>query len=184
MKKTHKFAAAGIIILVAIIALIYTAFQATIEYYMTVPELKSKGESKVGQGLQASGTVKDGTIKYDSEKLILNFDIFEEKGNQDDVVHVIYKGIKPDTFQANVNVILAGKYDPKENLLTAKTLLVKCPSRYEGKTPPSGYKHPETGVVATFKSSTSAAEKNAPHSITPPSQPEAGNLKVNGGKAK
>ena len=141
MKKSHKFAIAGVIVFLTIIALVYTAFQESSVYYMTVPELKSKGSSVTGQGLRASGTVKDGTVKYDSEKLILNFDVFEENETPDNFIHVTYKGIKPDSFKANVNVILEGKYDANENIFKAKTLLVKCPSRYEGKTPPPDYKH-------------------------------------------
>ena len=146
MKKSHKFAIAGVVIFLTIVALVYTAFQQSSVYYMTVSELKSKGDSVIGQGLRASGTVKDGAIKYDSEKLILDFDIFEENGSPDNVVHVTYKGIKPDSFKANVNVILEGKYNPQENIFKATTLLVKCPSRYEGKEPPPGYKHPEPAV--------------------------------------
>lgn len=146
MKKSHKFAVAGAVIFLTIIALVYTAFQQSSVYYMTVPELKEKGDSVIGQGLRASGTVKDGTIKYDSEKLILDFDIFEETKTPDNIIHVTYKGIKPDSFKANVNVILEGKYNPQENLFKATTLLVKCPSRYEGKEPPPGYKHPEPTV--------------------------------------
>lgn len=138
MKKTHKFAIAGAVIFLTIVALIYTAFKQSSVYYMTVPELKSKGESVVGQGLRASGQVKDGTISYDSEKLILNFDIFET-GAATEAIHVTYKGIKPDSFKADVQVILEGKYNPQESLFKATTLLVKCPSRYEGKTPPPGY---------------------------------------------
>lgn len=140
MKKSHKFAIAGAVIFLTIVALVYTAFKQSSVYYMTVPELKSKGNSVTGQGLRASGQVKDGTINYDSEKLILNFDVFE-KESPDNIVHVTYKGIKPDSFKADVEVILEGKYDSQENLFKAKTLLVKCPSRYEGKTPPPGYKH-------------------------------------------
>ncbi|MDO8446126.1 MAG: cytochrome c maturation protein CcmE [Deltaproteobacteria bacterium] len=139
MKKSHKFAIAGAVIFLTIVALIYTAFQQSSVYYMTVPELKSKGSSVVGQGLRASGQVKDGTINYDSEKLILNFDAFEKEMSSE-IIHVTYKGIKPDSFKAGVEVILEGKYDPQENLFKAKTLLVKCPSRYEGKTPPPDYK--------------------------------------------
>lgn len=142
MKKNHKFAIAGVIIFLTIIALVYTAFKQSSVYYMTVPELKSKGGSVTGQGLRASGQAKDGTIKYDSEKLILDFDVFE-KESPDNIIHVTYKGIKPDSFKADVEVILEGKYDPNENLFNATTLLVKCPSRYEGKTPPPGYKQPE-----------------------------------------
>lgn len=139
MKKSHKFAIAGAVIFLTIAALIYTAFTQSSVYYMTVPELKEKGESVIGQGLRASGQVKDGTINYDSEKLILNFDVFET-GIPTEVVHVTYKGIKPDSFKADVQVILEGKYNPQESLFKATTLLVKCPSRYEGKTPPPDYK--------------------------------------------
>lgn len=142
MKKSHKFAIAGVVILMTIVALVYTALKQSSVYYMTVPELKSKGESVVGQGIRASGQVKDGSINYDSAKLVLNFDVFE-KDNPSEIIHVSYNGIKPDSFKADVQVILEGKYDPKANLMKATTLLVKCPSRYEGKTPPPGYKHEE-----------------------------------------
>lgn len=142
MKKSSKFAIAGVVVFLTIAALIYTAFKQSSVYYMTVSELKSKGGSVIGQGLRASGTIKDGTVNYDSKNLLLNFDIFEEKGSPDNIIHVTYKGIKPDSFKPDVNVILEGKYAPQENLFKATTLLVKCPSRYEGKTPPPGYKHP------------------------------------------
>lgn len=142
MKKSHKFAIAGVVILLTIVALVYTALKQSSVYYMTVPELKSKGESVVGQGIRASGQVKDGSINYDSAKLVLNFDVFE-KDNPSEIMHVTYNGIKPDSFKTNVQVILEGKYDPKANLMKATTLLVKCPSRYEGQTPPPGYKHEE-----------------------------------------
>lgn len=140
MKKNHKFALAGAVIFLTIGVLIYTAFKQSSVYYMTVPELKSKGSSVIGQGLRASGQVKEGTIHYDSEKLILKFDIFET-GIPTELIHVTYKGIKPDAFKADVQVILEGKYNPDETLFKATTLLVKCPSRYEGQTPPPGYDH-------------------------------------------
>jgi len=140
MKKSQKFAVAGVVIFLTIGVLIFTAFKESSVYYMTVPELKSKGGGVVGQGLRASGQVKDGTINYDSEKLILDFEVFET-GAPDEVVHVTYKGIRPDAFKADVQVILEGKYNPQENLFKATTLLVKCPSRYEGKTTPPGYNH-------------------------------------------
>lgn len=149
MKKTHKFAIAGIVIFLTIVALVYTALKQSSVYYMTVPELKGRGGSVMGQGIRASGQVKDGTVNYDSAKLILNFDIFE-KENPAEIVHVTYNGIKPDSFKADVQVILEGKYDPQANLMKATTLLVKCPSRYEGQTPPPGYKlgeEPKEGKI-------------------------------------
>ena len=62
-----------------------------------------------------------------------------EKGDDNIFVNVYYKGVKPDSFKADVQVILEGKYNKAENLFKATTLLVKCPSRYEGETPPEDH---------------------------------------------
>ena len=53
---------------------------------------------------------------------------------------LLTKEFKPDSFKADVQVILEGKYTPEGNLFKATTLLVKCPSRYEGEVAPEGYK--------------------------------------------
>lgn len=140
MKKSHKFAIAGVVIFLTIAALIYTALKQSSVYYMTVPELRARGESLKGEGVRASGQVMGGSISYDKEKLILNFKAFE-KGQPDIFINVTYNGIKPDSFKEGVQVIIEGKYNQQENLFKASILLVKCPSRYEGKTPPPDYKH-------------------------------------------
>lgn len=139
MKKSQKFLIAGIVIVTAIGALIYVGIKESGVYYMTVSELSSKGSSVDGQGMRISGSVIEASITEEKEELIINFKIRDEEGTDDKFVNVYFKGIRPDSFKADVQVILEGKYDSTKNLFKATTLLVKCPSRYEGEAPPEDY---------------------------------------------
>lgn len=136
MKKSQKFLIASLVIVVAIGALIYVGIKESGVYYMTIAELRSSGASKAGQGLRVSGNVVAGSIEDIAKELILKFKVKDEEGPDDVFVNVFFNDVKPDSFKEDVQVILEGKYDPAKNLLTATTLLVKCPSRYEGEAPP------------------------------------------------
>ena len=52
--------------------------------------------------------------------------------NDDSFIKVEYKGIVPDAFQEEVEVIVEGTYDEVNKKFVANSLLAKCPSRYEG----------------------------------------------------
>ena len=136
MKKSRKFLIAGMVIVTAIAALVYVGIKESGVYFMTVTELKTKGATVAGQGLRASGKVIEGSISEVPRELILKFQIKDDEVENSDYINVYYKGIKPDSFKADVQVILEGKYDATENLFKATMLLVKCPSRYEGEEVP------------------------------------------------
>lgn len=139
MKKSKKFLVAGVIIGLAIVYLIFMGVKESGVYFMTVAELKTTQLTKAGEGVRISGTIMDGSIDDKVKDLTLNFKIKDEDGPEDNFVNVTYKGVKPDSFKAGVQAILEGKYDPSNNLFRATTLLVKCPSRYEGEVPPPDY---------------------------------------------
>lgn len=139
MKKSRKFLIASLVIAIAIATLIYVGINESGVYYMTVAELKKSGSTTIGQGLRISGNVTKGSVEEIAKDLILKFRVKDEEGPDNVFVNVYYKGIKPDSFKEDVQVILEGKYDPPKNLFTATTLLVKCPSRYEGETPPEDH---------------------------------------------
>ena len=143
MKKSRKFLIAGIVIVTAIVALVYVGIKESGVYFMTVTELKAKGATVAGQGLRASGKVIEGSISEVSRELILKFRIKDDEIENSDYINVYYKGIKPDSFKADVQVILEGKYDATENLFKATMLLVKCPSRYEGEEVPEEHEYPD-----------------------------------------
>ncbi len=140
MKKNQKFLVAGIIIVAAIIYLVFMGVKESSVYFMTVAELKADHSRLAGEGVRISGTVIDGSIEDDVRNLTLNFNAKDEDGPDSSFVRVTYKGVKPDSFKPDVQVILEGKYDAENNLFKATTLLVKCPSRYEGEVPPPDYK--------------------------------------------
>jgi len=139
VKKTQKFLIAGIVIATAISYLIYVGVKESGVYFVTVDELKTSAKVKDDEGLRMSGSVIEGSIEEETKNLILKFRVKDEEGNDDNFVNVYYKGVKPDSFKADVQVILEGKYNRAENLFRATTLLVKCPSRYEGETPPEDH---------------------------------------------
>ncbi|MDT8317711.1 MAG: cytochrome c maturation protein CcmE [bacterium] len=141
MKKSRKFLIAGLVIVTAIVALVYIGIKESGVYFMTVTELKAKGSTVAGQGLRASGTVIEGSISEVPKELILRFQIKDDEVENSDFINVYYKGIKPDSFKADVQVILEGKYDAAENLFKATMLLVKCPSRYEGEEVPEDHNY-------------------------------------------
>ncbi len=149
MKKNRKFLIAGIVIVSAISFLIYMGVKGSGMYFMTVAELKAQQRpTTANQGVRMSGSVLKGSIVEEPQELILKFKVIDEEGPENIFVNIYYKGVKPDSFKEEVQVILEGKYNVAGNLFKATTLLVKCPSRYEGEVPPEDYK---PGVKEDFK---------------------------------
>ena len=48
-------------------------------------------------------------------------------------MHVEYDGPRPGNFDNVTKVVAIGKYEPKEQVFIARELLVKCPTKYEGR---------------------------------------------------
>ena len=49
----------------------------------------------------------------------------------DKTLRVQFKGALPDTFKEDVEVIVEGRFTPDGQVFVAKTLVTKCPSKYE-----------------------------------------------------
>ncbi|MEW5960351.1 MAG: cytochrome c maturation protein CcmE [Chloroflexota bacterium] len=124
--KKIKFIIGGGIIALAIVYLIYNGFQSNAAYFLTVDELHSKGESVYNQTVRVSGNVDAATIDFNNRDLILAFDVTSDNGER---MHVVFNGPQPDQMREGAQAILEGKYDGQ--IFTAKTLMLKCPSRYE-----------------------------------------------------
>jgi cytochrome c-type biogenesis protein CcmE len=150
-----KFIVGGLLILAAVIYLIYSATQANAEYFMTVNELKSKGNTLVGRSLRISGAVIGDTIQYDPITMNLTFDIahvpgdnaaIEMGGGLAAVLHtavtdpmrarltVVYNGPKPDLLRDEAQAIVTGHLD-ENGIFYADELLLKCPTKYQEAVP-------------------------------------------------
>jgi cytochrome c-type biogenesis protein CcmE len=123
-----KFIIGGVVIALAILYLIFTAARSTAAYFLTVEELHAKGSAVYGRNLRVSGKVVGDSVDFNSRDLVLRFQIAGESG---ETLPVVFNGPRPDQLRPDADIIVEGKFDGQE--FTARTLLLKCPSRYEEK---------------------------------------------------
>jgi len=121
-----KFIIGGLVIAVAIVYLIYTGVQSSAAYYLTVDELYAKQSAMMGKQVRVSGLVDPETINYNHQDLILKFSIMGENGQR---LPIVFNGPQPDQMREGAEAIVEGKFDG--SIFEAKTLLLKCPSRYD-----------------------------------------------------
>lgn len=150
-----KFILGGLLIVAAVVYLIYTSTQASAQYFLTVEELITKGDSVVGQDVRVSGAVIGDSIQYDSQNLMLSFTVaavpgdnaeIEAQGGLAKVLHeavmdpnrpriqVVYNNVKPDLLRDEAQAIMTGKLGD-DGVFYAEELLLKCPTKYEEAVP-------------------------------------------------
>jgi cytochrome c-type biogenesis protein CcmE len=123
-----KFFAGGAIIVLAIIALIVNGIRTAGNYYITLDELAAKGDQAIGQGLRVSAPVDFESVEYDTQNIVLAFDLVDPVSGARQ--HVVYNDVMPDLFMKSESVIVEGRID-ESGTFQASTILVKCPSKYE-----------------------------------------------------
>ncbi len=99
-------------------------------YYRTVAEVLSDDGRQDRRGVRVSGNVLPGSIDYDQERLELNF-MVRDMEQAEKTMRVMYRGVRPDAFKEEAEVILEGRFDGTGRTFVAETLLAKCPSKYE-----------------------------------------------------
>ncbi len=125
MRHLRIWAAAGVV-MVAVGYLVTTSLQNNSVYYMTVGELRSAAPALQGQPIRLAGNVVPGTIQRDQAAFTVQFDIADPSGR----LPVTYRGVVPDIFGPNIEVVVEGRYREGE-AFSAATLLAKCPSKFE-----------------------------------------------------
>ncbi|MFQ3550118.1 MAG: cytochrome c maturation protein CcmE [Armatimonadota bacterium] len=78
--------------------------------------------------IQFMGEIVREDSKYDDKIDTLYFSI---KGDDNNTIPVSYKGTIPANFDTSENAVVRGKYNG--NMIIADNILLKCPSKYEGK---------------------------------------------------
>jgi len=110
-------------LILAIAYSVYAGISKSAVYYYTIEELY---QNKIkSENIKVSGYVKKGSVNKNMNKV--EFLIYQN----DKEIKVVYNGILPDAFSEENEVIAEGKFDKDNKILYAKTLLTKCPSRYE-----------------------------------------------------
>lgn len=124
--KKAKFVIGGVLILGIVAYMAYAGIRDTRMYYMTPSEVIEMQEEAYTEQIRLGGIVADGSIQWDAKKLLLTFQVVDDKS----AIPVFYQGVVPDTFENGVEIVVEGTYSP-EGRFEATTLLPKCPSKYE-----------------------------------------------------
>jgi cytochrome c-type biogenesis protein CcmE len=150
-----KFIIGGLLIVAAIVYLIISSTKANAQYFFTIDELISRGQSMVGQNVRISGAVIGDSIQYDPQALSLSFTIanvpadnkvIDAQGGLAAVLHAavtdptrsrmqaVYIGPKPDLLRDEAQAIMTGHIG-EDGVFYADELLLKCPTKYEEAVP-------------------------------------------------
>lgn len=133
MKKWVKFAVACAVVVGVVTYLMVTGLTSYSVYYLKVADIVNNPQMYETKGARISGNVVEGSVFKDKlDAKLLRFHLADEDGSE---MVVEYKGVIPDAFEEGVTVIVEGKYSQAETKFHAKTLLAKCPSKYEGADP-------------------------------------------------
>jgi len=127
------------LIVAAIVFLIVTSMQANAQYFLTVTQLRDRGQAVVDQSVRVSGAVVfDNTVLYEvrNNEPYLEFGVVdtEDQIGKQKPLRIVYKGPKPDLLQAHAQAIVEGHLGADGNFY-ADNLLLKCPTRYEEQFP-------------------------------------------------
>lgn len=139
-----KFLAGGVIILAAMVFLVVSGTMAGAQYYLTVDNIMDD-PAYIGQNVRISGVVLGPSIEYDSQNLIIEFEIANLPSGYDDLATALHLAannpdatrlnvrienqVMPDLLQHEAQAILSGRLG-EDGVFHATELLLKCPSRF------------------------------------------------------
>ena len=131
-----RVALAGLLVIGALAYLVFASMPQGTVYYQTVKEMRQTPAD--AKPVRVAGSVADGTIQRDAAASSVRFEIADGAER----LPVSYKGVVPDIFGPNIEVVVEGQRDAG-GVFQAQTLLAKCPSRFESSVPtPSGARQP------------------------------------------
>ena len=119
-----KFLIGGAIIALVVGYLIFTAARGSAAFYLTVQELTDQGPS--ARTVRVAGFVVGESIVWEPRDQRLAFDMTDDSGS----LSVVYSGARPDMFRDEAEVVVEGKMG-SDGIFEARTMLLKCPSKYE-----------------------------------------------------
>lgn len=123
--KALKVGLTSLVLAVAFGGLLYSTMGEATEYYKHVDEVMAQPEQWYGKRLQLHGFAKQVTRSKSS----LEYRFKVESNGQ--VVHASYKGVVPDTFKDDAEVVLKGTLGPEGFTVAPNGVMAKCPSKYE-----------------------------------------------------
>lgn len=132
-KNSNKivYAVALVLFLGGLGYLVFSGLTQDSVYFLNVSEALAEDRGQLGNA-RLFGKVSPGNLSIVDGKLGADFDLID-KMEVAKALRVQFRGALPDTFKPDVEVIVEGRFTPEGDLFVARTLVTKCPSKYEEK---------------------------------------------------
>jgi cytochrome c-type biogenesis protein CcmE len=136
---THRYIKLGLtaaVLVLAFAGLMWSTLQDGTEYFKHVDEVMNDPHAWEGKALQLHGYVVPGSILVRKDTLEYKFKVQNNPirdVRQGHVVEASYKGIVPDTFKGEAEVVLRGKLTSNGFHTEPNGVIAKCPSKYQEK---------------------------------------------------
>jgi cytochrome c-type biogenesis protein CcmE len=136
---THRYIKFGLtaaVLVLAFAGLMWSTLQSGTEYFKHVDEVMVNPQAWEGKALQLHGYVVPGSILVRKDTLEYKFKVQNNPIRdltQGHVVEASYKGIVPDTFKGEAEVVLRGKLTASGFHTEPNGVIAKCPSKYQEK---------------------------------------------------
>ncbi|MDE3087763.1 MAG: cytochrome c maturation protein CcmE [Chloroflexota bacterium] len=127
LPRQTKLLLGAFVILGALGFLIFNSLAGTQQYFLTLSEMKAKGDLAYKENVRVGGNLAPNSTKIDTKAVTAQFTLTDDQNN---VLPVYYKGVLPDTFEQSTQVIAEGKLG-KDGTFQASLVLAKCPSKYD-----------------------------------------------------
>ena len=127
--KNKKLVIATVVVIGVLALLIFSGMQGNTGRNLTIQEAIADSQLNTGKYIQMEAKVVSASVKWNSKKPELVFEITDGKQN----INVTFNDVKPDNFDSGYPIIVEGKFTAPGQFLAEK-VLVKCPSKYEEET--------------------------------------------------
>jgi cytochrome c-type biogenesis protein CcmE len=134
---THRYIKIGItsaVLVLAFAGLLWSTLRDGTEYFKNVDEIVGKPEVWQDRKLQLHGYVVPGSIYTTRDRLEYKFKVQHlpiRSSGEPIVVDAVYRGVVPDTFTGEAEVVLKGRFDGTTFHTEPNGVMAKCPSKYE-----------------------------------------------------
>lgn len=138
--KKRLFAVAAILVAASALgAVSMSNLGENLVYYWSPTELKEKPNASDAT-VRLGGMVTAGTLKWDKEAKIVEFDLTDMK----ETVHVRLEGTPPAMFREGIGAVVEGKLGP-DGVFRSDKIMVKHDNQYK---PPAEGQHPPQTLKA------------------------------------
>jgi cytochrome c-type biogenesis protein CcmE len=126
---THRYIKIGLtitILLAAFAGLLYSTLSDGTQYFKDVDEVMANRSQWETKSLRLHGYVVPNSILTNPNTMEYRFKV-QSNGK---IIDATYKGIVPDTFKDEAEVVLSGRLTPTGFATEKNGVTAKCPSKY------------------------------------------------------